>query len=294
MKWRVRNARGIEVTVSPVTTDELLKCGDRLANELSFLPEVAGVMIIGSCAYSCPDEFSDLDLKVFTKDDVALVDKLDEICRKMGGVTDDEVLSIHFPFDHPAYLFDGLYVELDVLNTDKLEEMIESVLAGKSLDNGLVYSLRAGKLLFDRDGEIANLQKRLLSLDYPDALAKMITSVCLDIPMKMLVHSVGRSDYPQAMEWLVRLYYDSVRVIFAKNACFFPGMKRTLLRTVPQLPNVQTPTDAFGLRQKATDDFVLPPEGFCEYWEKIFSSGVSNWSEVVERVHTFVGVLKEA
>ena len=273
MEWRVRNAKGIEVTVKPVTADELLKCGEKLANELASIPEVTGVMAIGSCAYTCTDEFSDLDLRVLTKGDVTIVNRLDEICRKMGGVTDAEGLSIHFPLDPPAYLFDGLYVELDVLSINELEKMIEFVLAGKSLDNGLIYSLKVGKILFDRNGEIANLQNRLLSLAYPNALAKMITSVCLDVPMKMLIHSVGRGDYPQAMEWLVRLYYDSIRVIFAKNLRFFPGMKRTLLRTVPQLPDV--------------------PAEFCEYWERIFSSGISSWPEVVEKAHSFVEDLKK-
>lgn len=196
MKQRIRNAKGIEVAVRPVTTDELLKYGSRLANELSSLPEVVGVMAIGSCAYSCTDEFSDLDLRIFTKGEVNLIDRLDGICRKMGGVTDDEWLSIHFPLDSPAYLFDNLYVELEVLNfvclvlinalirsfheskandIDELEDMIESFLTGKNLDYrlihdyGLIHSLRTGKLLFDRDVEIASLQERFLSFTYPDA-----------------------------------------------------------------------------------------------------------------------------
>jgi hypothetical protein len=90
--------------------------------------------------------------------------------------------------------------------------------------------------------------------------------------MKLLIHSVERRDYPYAAHWLVQFYYDCVRIIFALNKSFFPGMKRTLLHTLPGLAHV--------------------PAGFCHFWTETFSTGISNWDAMVERCREFASELK--
>ncbi|HIJ74912.1 MAG TPA: hypothetical protein HPP83_12500 [Candidatus Hydrogenedentes bacterium] len=269
---RIRNARGNEVELRPVTAEEIIACGGRIARRLSATREILGVMAIGSCAYGKPDAFSDLDLRVFGQAREGLVDRICEICTEMGGKRDDDATTIHFPLDSPAYLFDGLCVEFEVLDPSSVDEQIEDVLNCKQLDAGLMHALRTGQVLFDRHGDITRLQERLGTLPYPEKYLDWIRSVALDCPMKLLIQSVHRGDYAQAMEWLVKFYYDCLFILFARNAQFFPGRKRALLQTVRQLPHV--------------------PEGFCEFWEKVLSSGVSDRQQVIDYAHGLVNELK--
>ena len=272
MSFLVRNARGREVSVRSDIGPELLECGRRLTTELEQDSEVTGVVACGSYCDSALDAFSDLDLLVFTTDKAACEKSIHESCRRLGGQSDDDAISIHFPLDSPGYLFGDLYLEPRALTTKEIEEELEGILACKVTDRGRMSTLQNGQVLFDRNGETTALVHRVRATQVTRQYADWFTSIALDIPLKLLIHAVQRADYPYAVHWLNRLYYDCVQVIFARNGRFFPGMKRTLIRTLPELHEV--------------------PVGFIEFWQDVFSRGVSDWQTVIHRAQDLVSSFK--
>ena len=262
---RIRNARGVESPPVPVRRESLLSLGAKLADALARDERVASVIAIGSVAHSEPDVYSDLDLRVVGTDSSLRDCELDLVCRELGGVTDEAGESLHFPLDNPAYLFHGLCVELAATKFAELSGDVAAVLHGQALDHGTVHNLREARILYDRSGEMARWQRRLRGEPYPEALRDRTLRACADVPMKLLIHSVGRRDYPHALYWVGRLYDDMTRMLFAQNRRFFPGMKRTLLRTVPAL--------------------AWTPAGFREFWGGAFEGASWAWDGVISTAH---------
>lgn len=268
----IRNARGVQSASVPVRRESLLALGAQLARAFHGDGRVASVIAVGSVAHSEPDVFSDLDLRIVATDNVLPDGDVDRVCRELGGVTDEVGESLHFPLDSPAYLFDGLCVELSTATFAELARDIGSVLQGHVLDHGTVHNLREARVLYDRSGEMAAFQRGLREAPYPEALRERTLRACADVPMKLLIHSVGREDYAHALYWLGRLYDDMTRMLFAQNRRFFPGMKRTLLLTVPALP--------------------WTPSGFCNFWRAVLGLEGHGWDEIVPVAHRHVAQLR--
>lgn len=269
----MKNARGKSVQVAPVTRDLLRKAADRIASRVSGIDGVTGAIIAGSVAHATPDDFSDLDMDFFAADPKRATRDIESALDQMGAERDDDASSIHFPLDYPARLLDGLYVEFNVKTIGHIEKEIDEVLHGKCVDDGLIYSLRVGHICFDHSGRIRALQDYCCDLQYPRVYLTWITAIGLDCEMKLLRQAVAREDWHQATTWLANLCLSSVRILFAKNARFFPGHKRLLSQKVPELE--------------------WKPRGFVEFWQQTLSGRIHDWQSVVETAQRYAIELKE-
>ncbi len=272
MKVTMENARGHIVGLESNPYPALMDFGKRIAEALTHHAEVVGVIVGGSCAYALADGFSDLDLYVFGEDEPACEKVIHECCRALGGQLDPDASSIHFPLDSPGYLFRELYVEPGAVTVRGVEDELGQVLSAKRIDEGRLYSIRNGVLLADRHGELERLMVKLAEAAVPREYADWYTSIAFDVPVKLIIHSVHRKDYPHAWYWLERFYFECVRILFAREGRFFPGTKRTLTHTLSQLENI--------------------PEGFAAFWQETFSRGVRDWDMVLEEVVETARVLK--
>ena len=272
MTITLSNARGRVLTLRADIHEELMACGQQLADALMQHDEVLGVIAGGSCSRRLTDGLSDLDLNVFGYEHVACDRLIHECCRTLGGHLDLDGDSIHFPLDTPGYLFGNLYLEPSADTLPEAEEELAEIQAAKRRDDGWLFSLRHGLLLADRHGDLARLMSTLAETKVSQVYTDWFTSTALDVPAKLIVHSVHRGDYPHAWHWLTVFYYDCVRILFARAGQFFPGMKRSLTHTLSLLPNV--------------------PDGFAAFWEDIFTRGVSNWGAVCDYVIREAAYLK--
>ena len=273
MSLKIRNALGNEVVVRPEIGPELMACGRRLTEGLMKHPEIIGTIAGGSCVSGAADGFSDLDLYVFGVDKNKCQQEIHECCLKIGGQLDPDGTSIHFPLDSPGYLFRDLYLEPGATTIRDVVEELEGILSAKKVDEGRIFSLRNGELLADRAGEVKALQARLCAATVSREYADWYASIALDVPLKLLIHSVYREDYPQACHWLQRLYFECTRIVFARNRCFFPGTKRTLLH-LEGLPSV--------------------PEGFIQFWGRTLLGATLDWHCVLEHVQRLVPALRSS
>jgi hypothetical protein len=230
------------------------------------------VIVIGSTVNSAPDPFSDLDLRFFADEPTDTTTAIENILDQMGAIRDDDGSSIHFPLDYPARLLDGLCIEFTVSSINDTRRQIDQVVHGQRIDDGLIHSLRVADIGFDRSGRIHMLLHYARNLPYPRAYLRWLTSIGLDCEMKLLRQAVTRQDWYQAMTWLTRACLCCARILFARNSRFFPGHKRLLNQTIPELK--------------------YKPDGFVEFWQETLSRGVDDWQFVVKRTQQFVTELK--
>ena len=268
----MKNARGRDVEARQITRDDLRGLAHRVASLVQGIEALDGAIAIGSLVDSTPDEFSDLDLRFFADEPTGTTAAIEDVLDQVGARRDDDADSIHFPLDYPARLLDGLYVEFTVSRLEDTKEQINHVMRGQRIDDGLIHSLRVADILFDPAGHVDALQRYVLDLPYPDAYLSWITSVTLDCDMKILRQAVAREDWHQAMTWLSRACLGCAYLLFARNSRFFPGHKRLLSHTIPEL------------RYK--------PVGFVEFWQETLSRGVDDWESVLEQTQQFVTELK--
>ncbi len=264
MRKTTKNARGHIVNVRPDIGAALMDCGRRITRQLMRHAEVTAVVAGGSCAVAAADGFSDLDLYVFSEDKAECERAIHESCRSLGGRLDPDAASIHFPLDSPGYLIDDLYIEPGAVAVQDVKDELARVLAAKGPDEGRLFSIRNGVLLADRDGDVLKLIATLAEARVPREYADRHTSIDLDVAVKLIIHSFHRGDYPHLWFWMQEFYFRCVRVLFAREGCFFPGTKRTLTHTLRRLESI--------------------PDGFAEFWHDAFARGVRDWDKALDRI----------
>jgi hypothetical protein len=267
------NARGKSVHVRAVTREDLHATASRIVELTKHVPGLDGAWINGSVVASDPDPLSDLDLRFFADDAKRVTSEIVEALMAEGAKRDDNADSIHFPMDYPAVLLDDLYVEFTVSTIEGTRKEIDEILQGRGrVDDGQIHSARIAHVLIDNTGRVESLQDYCRQIEYPQAYLEWLVSAGLDVEMKIIRQAVVREDWHQAMTWLARLCLCSCRILFARNDRFFPGHKRLLLKTIPEL--------------------TYQPDGFVEFWQDTLSGRIDDWNATVETAQQFATELK--
>ena len=246
-----------------------------IASRYAAMPEVLAVALGGSRTAGKEDEFSDIDLYVYTRTEVP-VEPRRQLAQERG--TQVEVNNQYWETgDEWLEKEDGLHVDVLFRSAQFIEGMVDAVLKHQQASVGYSTAFWANvlncQILFDREGWLAALKERAAQ-PYPAALAHAIIQNNMPLLRGMIgaypnqiKRAVQRGDivaiHHRLTEFLA-VYFD---VLFALNRLPHPGEKR-LLAYAEQLE-------------------LLPPH-FLERVTKLLSFGSSTVDDVPHQVEALV------
>ncbi len=263
------NSYGNNVKPRIFNTKEINNLIANIVEKIAVIADVLGIMLTGSITEHKIDCYMDLDLSIFSK-----TKNLDSLKRKIYvkykqlGAQKDNFKSIHSPFDDFSFQFNNIYVETELYRLLDLKNTINNTLSGEISDNGLIYSIQHGQIIYDKQQDLHKLQKQLKKLSYPTKLIEVCVKKYEAVSLKLLCHSINRGDYPSAYFWLWGTFFDTTKILCAKNKTFMPATKRLLLYYIPSLKKV--------------------PDGYIDFWHKIFKKGPANWKATYKQALHFM------
>ena len=170
-----------------------------VADEYAALPSVLAVVQSGSVTAGNADEQSDIDLYVYSRQDVPLEARR-EIAMRRGRHIE---VNNNFAENGDEWIERGSGVAIDVMFRfaasfeDHLTYLLEKYEARQGYSTAVWHNLRTSRILFDREGWFAALQQRA-NVPYPNGLAQAI--IALNVPLLrgiISIHARYRSSGPQ-------------------------------------------------------------------------------------------------
>jgi hypothetical protein len=245
----------------------------RLAGLFAALPEVEAVALGGSrgAVGVAFDEASDIDVYVFTRDDIPLAARR-EIVEAVGGATRADMdMRFWGPGDEWLHAPTGIHVDAIYFDAAWMEEQVDRVLARHEASLGYTtafwHTVRGSVALEDPRGWFAALQARC-AVDYPEELRRNI--VALNHPVlrdampafaNQLAKAASRGDLVSVNHRLAGLLASYFDVLFAVNRVPHPGEKRLLeaaAASCSHLPEAMAADVTRILRTAITDLAGLP------------------------------------
>lgn len=217
---------------------------DRVVEEFSDafagLDTVTAVSMGGSVSRGMADENSDLEVYVYSEEEVLPREKRDEVILSMGG---EELF--HWNSDvWGEYTFfenDGVKVDSAYRDLLKTEDDLEEFLAGDMEDpepeieytafghyhSGVASDIQDSTVLYDRDGSLEELKEELSG--YPEELRERRVERYLSSARKMLDKRVSkgveRDDFLLYDSASSRVLRSLTVALFALNRTYYPGDK---------------------------------------------------------------------
>ncbi len=219
---------------------------NQLVEELARYDEVEAIALGGSRAGEFFDEQSDYDVYVYLTEPLA-VDKrqavLDKYCSYM------EYGNQFWELEDDGVLKNGIEIEFIYRNLDDFRGEVEAVVlehqAHNSYTTAMWHNLLHSKIIFDRKGRYAELQKDL-ALPFPKELKDNIVTRQLQLlETKMPAYprqikkALERGDWVALNHRVAEFLASYFDLIFAFNEQTHPGEKRMLTyakKTCPHLP----------------------------------------------------------
>ncbi|MEF2277260.1 nucleotidyltransferase domain-containing protein [Deinococcus sp. YIM 134068] len=217
-----------------------------IAAEYAALPEVLAVALGGSRAAGNEDAGSDIDLYVYSRGEVPVPPRR-EIAERRGERV--EVDNRWWgPGDEWLEREGGLHVDVMFWRTADvgahLTASLERHEARMGYTTTLWHTLRTCRVLFDREGWLADLGRRA-DQPYPDELARAI--IALNFPPlrgahgaypNQIAQAVRRNDLVSVNHRLTEFLASYLDILFALNRETHPGEKRllTLAARLPLVP----------------------------------------------------------
>lgn len=210
------------------------------------IPEVLAVAQSGSRTAGNGDEHSDIDLYVYSREEVPLAPRR-EIAARRGR---------RFEVDNRWWEVGDEWLEReDCLHIDvmfrraadfknHLTSLLERFEARTSYSTALWHNLRTSEILFDPEGWLADLKRRA-DVPYPEELALAI--ITLNFPLlrgafgaypNQIALAAQRGDIAAVNHRLAEFLASFLDVLFALNRTPHPGEKRllTLAGRLPLVP----------------------------------------------------------
>ena len=227
----------------------------------------------GSLATERAEAGSDIDLYVFSRDPLPLESRR----RAVGDEATQLELNNDFFGPGDEWVEEGVHVDVMLWETEWMRARLEAVLvnfeASMGYSTAFWHTVRASKLLFDRSGLYAALQ-RTAQGPYPEALRRAVVTKnhaflrgTLSSYVGQLEKAVKRHDSVSVNHRLAALLASYFDILFAVNRLPHPGEKRLL-----------TWADACALK----------PHGMRESVESVLNASPEN---LVARVHTLLDKL---
>lgn len=207
----------------------------QLVEELSHYDEVEAIALGGSRAGQLFDEQSDYDVYVYLTEPLAVEKRrnvLDKYCSYM------EYGNQFWELEDDGVLKNGIEIELIYRNLDDFRQEVEAVVlkhqAHNSYTTAMWYNLLHSKIIFDRIGRYAKLQKEL-TLPFPQKLKVNIINrqlqlleTSLPAYPRQIKKALERGDFVAVNHRVAEFLASYFDLIFAFNGQPHPGEKRML------------------------------------------------------------------
>jgi predicted nucleotidyltransferase len=251
-----------------------LKLAQQIAAEFSHLPGVVAIALGGSSTSQNSDISSDIDLYVYTQQEIPLSSR-HEIMEKTGGALIANIgLNYWGPGDEWIHLPTGIEVDMVYFSAAWMVEQIDQVLVQHRASMGYStcfwYTLMNSMVLYDPQGWFARLQGRG-AFAYPEELRSAIVELnhpvlrqIIPAYANQIKKAVHRSDLVSVNHRLAALLASYFDILFAVNRQLHPGEKR--------------------LVQKALQNCVSLPDQFAADMAAIFEISSANLEELPPRL----------
>lgn len=256
-------------------TESHLQLAQRIAAEFSHLSGVVAIALGGSSTSQNSDISSDIDLYVYTQQEIPLSSR-HEIMEKTGGASIANIgLNYWGPGDEWIHLPTGIEVDMVYFSAAWMEEQIDRVLDQHQASMGYTtcfwYTLMNSMILYDPQGWYAQLQGRGAAA-YPEELRSAIVELnhpvlrqIIPAYANQIKKAVHRSDLVSVNHRLAALIASYFDILFAVNRQLHPGEKR--------------------LVQKALQNCASLPDQFAADLSAIFEISSTNLEDLPARLN---------
>jgi hypothetical protein len=219
-----------------------LQLAHKIAAEFSLLPDVVAIALGGSSTSQNSDVSSDIDLYVYTQQEIPLSSRR-EIIEKTGGASIANIgLNYWGPGDEWMHLPTGIEVDMVYFSAAWMEEQIDQVLVQHHASMGYTtcfwYTLMNSMVLYDPQGWLARLQSRG-AVAYPEELRRSIMELnhpvlrqIIPAYANQIKKAVHRSDMVSVNHRLAALLASYFDILFAVNRQLHPGEKRLVQKAL--------------------------------------------------------------
>lgn len=208
----------------------------KLAGRYGELPQVEAVALTGSQSRGVADADSDIDLYVYTRDDIPVTDRTTVAVPYAEGAEFDN--RYWGTADAWTDLATGVHVEGLFWRMDWIEDEIDRVLrrheASIGYSTAIWHSVRHGRILFDRHSWLHLLQADAQQ-PYPDELRHAIIAKNYPILRRLSSSYLQQIELAAKRDDLVSLNHRSAAllasyfdILFALNGVPHPGEKRLI------------------------------------------------------------------
>ncbi len=256
----------------------------RLADMFAELPQVEAIALGGSQRRQVSDARSDIDLYVYTQNDIPLT-KRRAIVDRAGGATKSDLGLTHWgPGDEWFDAATGIEVDIIYFDARWMENQIHHVWREHQASLGYTtcfcYTIRYSQIFFDPRGWFASLQS-LCQQPYPEPLRRNIVAfnhpilrAVIPSYFNQLDKAAKRGDMISINHRLAGLFASYFDVIFALNRQLHPGEKRLVelaLARCEKLPiNMASDlTEILRLSAMGEQDFLTPLSGFLDRLDQL-------------------------
>ena len=206
---------------------------EELFEELKKLPQVEGIALGGSRAGTAFDEKSDYDVYLYCTDEIA-DDVRNVILTKYCSYI--ELGNSYWEKEDNCTLKNGIDIDILYRNLDDIVEQVASVVEHHNAHNGYTtcmwHNIKTCKIVFDKNGRLAQAQKRF-DVPYPEKLRQNIITRNMNLLYgtmpayySQIAKAVKRGDkvsINHRTAAFIESYFD---VLFAYNKLTHPGEKR--------------------------------------------------------------------
>jgi len=226
-----------------------IKKAQKLANLFSASDQVEAISLGGSQLSGFFDSYSDIDLYVFTRNDIP-VQFRKSLAEQAGGASKSNFdLTFWGRGDEWVDAKTGVGIDIIYFDTTWMENQIVKVIDQHNASMGYTTcfwnTIRQSKVLFDRTSWFASIQSKCQS-PYPDELRKNIIELnhpvlnrVIPSYFNQIKHAVNRNDIVSVNHRIAGFMASYFDVLFAFNRVLHPGEKRLIsfaLHNCPKLP----------------------------------------------------------
>lgn len=249
---------------------------EELCTALQTLEPIEALVLGGSRAGEVYDQKSDYDLYVYCTELPSPEVRMELLRRVCDHI---ELGNDFWELEDDCVLKDGIPVDILYRSLDAFAQDVAAVVEGYSARNGYTtcmwHNLLNSRVLYDRDGRYAALQKRF-DVPYPEQLRQNILRRNLrlitgNLPSYdvQLRKAVSREDKPSINHRMAAFLESCFDILFALNRMTHPGEKRMLTILKSQaviLPNnfEETLNDAFANMFTNPDRFLNAMDGMVQ------------------------------
>lgn len=208
----------------------------QIVNEFKRLDEVVAITLAGSCASGRKDTYSDIDVNIITKKNIA-IEKREIIANKFSDIME---INNTFWGDSDEFVLRNSSIHVDIAYFDFkwLKDQLKNILDYNNASVGYTtcfwHNVINSSVVFDKNNEFNDFKKKCM-IDYPDKLKKNIVNQNYPILKnnfssyyKQIEKAINRKDIVNLINRISKFLDSYFDIIFAINEIPHPGEKKIL------------------------------------------------------------------